>query len=141
MIPVLVVSHPPSKPTMIYDGDCGFCKKWIHRWHCLTGDKVLYEPHQKVAISYPEIPLERFEKAVQMIAINGRVTQGAEAVFNVLAVIPLLRVLPWIYAHLPGFSWLSETLYRWVATHRHLLSSAASCDIDERQKPSPSAKP
>ena len=79
------VANPPAeRPLMVFDGDCGFCRYWIGRWRDATGGRVDYEPYQKVAAGYPEIPQGAFEKAVQFIETDGRVTSGADAVFRAL---------------------------------------------------------
>ncbi len=82
------VGRPPSRPTLVFDGDCGFCRYWIARWRRVTGDLVEYAPYQEVAGYYPEIPVESFAKSVQLILPDGGVTSGAEAVFGALATAP-----------------------------------------------------
>ncbi len=123
------VRKPPPRPLMVYDGDCGFCRKWIGRWRHLTGDRVDYEPYQKVSEDYPEIPLADFKKAVQLILPDGRVFQGAQAVFEGLAPVGTLKWLAWIYGHFPGFALVSEWAYAFVASHRQFFSSADSCGL------------
>src|SRR5215469_8751837 len=86
----LRVAQPPSKPLLVFDGDCHFCGLWIRRWRQLTGDAVDYLPAQdpRVAEQFPEIPREQFDTAVQLIAADGMVYCGAEAVFRTLAMNP-----------------------------------------------------
>jgi predicted DCC family thiol-disulfide oxidoreductase YuxK len=55
---------------------------------------------------------------VHLIEPNGRVTEGAEAVFRSLARVPGQGGWIWLYDRLPPFAWLSEALYRWVASNR-----------------------
>src|SRR5437868_15016212 len=97
------VAHPPKqRPVMVFDGDCKFCRYWISRWREKTGDQIDYEPFQKVAADFPEIPRAAFESAVQLIEPDGTVTSGAEAVFRALGCAekyPLLRTAGGI----PGF--------------------------------------
>ncbi len=131
-----IVKRLPPKPLMIYDGDCGFCRKWINRWKFLTGDKVAYEAYQKAAGSFPEIPLARFEKAVQLIEPNGTVTQGAHAVIKTLALVPAFGWVLWGHDHVPGFAFIAETLYAFVAGHRHFFSSVDSCGLASADRPS-----
>ena len=63
------VAAPPSKPLMVFDGDCNFCTLWIRRWQQLTDDAVEYLPSQDASVTarFPEIPCERFATAVQQI--------------------------------------------------------------------------
>jgi lipase maturation factor 1 len=78
------VSNLPLKPLLLFDGDCGFCRKWVGRWKALTGDRVFYEPYQEAASRFPEIDPRRFTQSVQLVQPDGEVLQGAEAVFKSL---------------------------------------------------------
>jgi predicted DCC family thiol-disulfide oxidoreductase YuxK len=110
-----------DKPVLVFDGDCGFCRLWIERWRHLTGDRVQYEPFQKVAEQYPEIPRESFVRAVQLILPDGEVLSAAHAVFRMLTFAPGLGWWLWVYRHIPGFAPLTEFGYRFVARHRNPL--------------------
>ncbi|HZS52212.1 MAG TPA: lipase maturation factor family protein [Bryobacterales bacterium] len=110
-----------SKPLLVFDGNCGFCRLWIDRWKHLTADRVDYAPFQEAAGRFPNIPLEQFRSAVQLIEPSGAVTSGAQAVFRLLAYGQGKRWLNWLYDHAPGFAPVSEACYRFVAQHRPLL--------------------
>jgi predicted DCC family thiol-disulfide oxidoreductase YuxK len=113
---------PSNKPLLIFDGDCGFCRRWINRWKTLTGDRVTYAPSQEVAHEYPDIAADEFRKSVQLIEPDGRRTSGAEAVFRTL-----------VYGGSPGwlrayersrwFAGLSEFVYGIVAGNRPTFSN------------------
>lgn len=109
---------PPERPILVYDGECGFCRRWIGRWRGWTGERVEYAPFQEAARDFPQIPIERFRESVVLIEPGGRVTDAAEAVARSLAVRPAGRTLLWIYLHFPGARAVSEAAYRWVANHR-----------------------
>ena len=113
------VAVPPSRPLLVFDGDCGFCRFWIARWRHLTGDAVDYEPFQNpdLADRFPEIPRERYLRSVQFLETDGRVSEGAEAVSRLLAAAGR-RAPWWIYRHVPGAAPLGERGYRLVAEHR-----------------------
>ena len=108
----------PERPLMIYDGDCGFCRRWVRRVHALTGTRVDYQPYQQVAQRFPEVPPEHFQNAVQFISTKGRVSEGARAVAETLRYSILLGIPLWIYRLMPRFS---ERAYAWVARNRHRL--------------------
>lgn len=116
------VSIRPPRPLLIFDADCGFCRRWIWRWHFLTGPRVDYAPSQEVGHRFPEIPPDEFTNAVQLVEPDGRWTQGAEAVFRALAARPALGWMLWAYEHVPMVSPVTETVYRWVARHRMTAS-------------------
>ncbi len=107
-----------TRPLLIYDGTCGFCRDWVARWSRVTGDRVDYAPYQEVAPRFPDISEERFRRAVHLVEPGGRVTSGAEAVFRALAASPGRRWLLWLYDHVPGFAPASEACYALVAGHR-----------------------
>jgi len=66
-----------SKPLLIYDGRCGFCKIWIDYWRKLTGDRVEYAASQDVGEQYPQITKKEFSEAVQLVRPDGSVAGGA----------------------------------------------------------------
>ncbi|MEW6157570.1 MAG: lipase maturation factor family protein [Verrucomicrobiota bacterium] len=120
------VQRPPEKPLLVYDGDCGFCKRWVARWQQWIGDKLECQPAQDPALKerFPEIPEEEYRRSVQLIETDGHVFSGAEAVFRSLALNPGLRWFLWWYENMPGFRTTSEAAYAFVARHRMLASKA-----------------
>jgi lipase maturation factor 1 len=72
---------------MVFDGSCGFCRRWITRWQRLTGSVIDYCPFQeeRIAVQFPEIDQQQFAAAVHLVESDGRVSFGAEAVFRSLA--------------------------------------------------------
>ena len=116
------VGRKPCTPILVYDGECGFCRRWIERWEALTGDRVNYVPHQDVAGFYPEIPRERFERAVQFIETDGSVYEGAEAVCHCLGYSILGKIPLRLYTRVPGLLRVAEWCYGVGARHRMGLS-------------------
>ena len=112
-----------SKPILVYDGNCGFCRSWIARWRRVTGERVDYAPYQEAGARFPEIGPERFKASVQLIEPDGRVSQGAEAVYRSLSYKPGQGWWLWLYVHVGPFAALSEWGYRLVARHRGQFSS------------------
>ncbi len=107
-----------SKPLLVYDNDCDFCRYWIAQWQHVTGNRIDYASSQEVAAQFPEIPLSAYESSVQLILQNGTVLSGAEAVFRALDNSFFL----WCYNRLPGFASTSERVYRFVAQNRPFFS-------------------
>ena len=108
-----------SKPLLVYDNDCDFCRYWIAQWKHVTQDRIDYAPYQEVSQQFPEIPLSAFQSSVQLILENEQVFSGTEAVLRALN----NRLLLWCYYNLPGFAPLSEAIYRFVAKHRPFFSA------------------
>ena len=117
------VSKPPEKPVMIFDGDCGFCRFWIARWHRVTGDRLEYIASQEPEVRrrFPEIPQAAYDTSVQLVESTGLVYHGAEAVLRSRTVAGK-KYLLWIYYHLPGARFLFESLYAFIASNRTSIS-------------------
>src|SRR5688500_6262400 len=110
-----------QRPTLIWDGDCSFCRRWIMRWRNLTGDAIDYEPSQRAAEKLPQVPREEFGRSVFLAEPDGRVTRAAEAVFRSLALAGQKRYLLWLYEHVPPLRWVSELGYGVIARNRNLV--------------------
>ena len=113
------MSSHSSKPLLVYDNDCDFCRYWIAQWQHTTDDRIDYAPYQEVASQFPDIPISAFKSSVQLILENGTVHSGAEAVFRALDNTLLLQC----YNRLPGFANVSESVYRLVAENRPFFST------------------
>src|SRR5215831_10331801 len=107
-----------TRPLLVFDGDCAFCRLWIARWRATIGGALDVAPSQEAAARFPEVPAERFRDAVVLIEPAGRVTRGAEAVFRALALARGHELPLDLYYHLPGLAWASELVYRLIARHR-----------------------
>jgi predicted DCC family thiol-disulfide oxidoreductase YuxK/uncharacterized membrane protein YphA (DoxX/SURF4 family) len=120
----LRVASPPPKPLLVFDGDCHFCRRWIARWHNATGDAVNYIAYQDPAMTgqFPEIPQERYERAVQLILPDGTVCGGARAVFRSLYEAGREKWMYRVYERVPGWAEMAELVYDEVAQHRSFLS-------------------
>lgn len=112
------VANKPTRPLVVYDGDCGFCVYWAHYWQKLTGDNVSYKPYQSVTAEYPEIPIKEFQRAVQYIETDGTVSSAAKASFLTLSHATAKGFWFWLYQKLPGFAFISEKVYAFIAAHR-----------------------
>jgi predicted DCC family thiol-disulfide oxidoreductase YuxK len=110
-----------TRPTLIYDGRCGFCATWVAYWRERTGEQVRYAPSQEVGLNYPEISAEDFKRSVWLVYPDGRRSSGAEAVFRLLDHAPGKRWPLRLYLNVPGFAFLSELAYRIVARNRSLF--------------------
>src|SRR5438874_2073276 len=119
----LRVSNPPSKPVMIWDGECHFCRRWIERWREITAGEVEYAPYEEIADRFSEIPRELFQCSVVYIDKTGQVFVAAEAVYRSLRCRPSKKWLWWGYQRIPGFAAISEFGYRLIARHRGFASA------------------
>lgn len=109
-------------PVMLYDGDCIFCKRWIHRWARLTKKRVFYKPYQASLTDFPQLSESDCQQAVQLIEPNGTVYAAAEAVLRTLTYTKHYGWLYRFYQKSRFFASIAEYLYRWVAKNRDFLT-------------------
>ena len=115
--------QPPDytpRATLVFDGDCGFCRYWVARWRSRVSEReVEFGPYQEIAERFAEIPPENFKRAVHYIDAYGASFSGAEAVFRLMRHAPGMRWLLPAYQGVPGFKPVSEAVYRVIADHRN----------------------
>jgi len=109
---------PPTRPTMLFDGNCGVCRAAVDRWREATGEKIEYAPYQEAAARFPQIDKHQFGRAVHLVEPDGNVSRGAEAVFRAMVHCGRKRWLLWLYQHLPPVAFVSESSYRLYAANR-----------------------
>ncbi len=109
------------KPTMLWDGECGFCFSWIRRWQKLTGDAVEYRSYQEALLDFPQVSETECKKAVQLVLPDGRVLKAAHAVLQSLAIADRVVWMLKLYNYSRFFRWLMEASYRFVAVNRSWL--------------------
>ena len=114
-----------SRNTLIYDADCGFCQNGVDKLKSIMGGTIDYLPRTELKDGDYGIDSDSSTRAIQFIVIENNqyiVYSAAEAVFR--AVASKLGFLLWCYKYLPGFAWVSEQIYLWVAANRK-----SSCKI------------
>ncbi|WP_240359815.1 lipase maturation factor family protein [Pyxidicoccus trucidator] len=114
------------RPLVLFDGDCGFCRRWVARWRLSTRGRVRFEPGRwwhRWLLGLRKADLRR---AMQLVEPSGRVSQGAEAVFRMLAWSPRAgtRVVARV-GLLPGVLHVARGAYALIARNRR---SAARVD-------------
>lgn len=124
----IVTRHRPPRDTVLYDGDCRFCRGQIAVLRRLDLGGVLeftslHDP--SVARDFPEIPREALLEEMFVVDRGGRSWRGAGAVRylsrRLVALWPLAVPL-----HAPGTMPLWRWLYRLVARNRYAI--AGRCD-------------
>ena len=113
-----------QKPLLVFDGECGFCRKLASSWQEKTGEQIDFAPSNEIYADYRHIPIEEFRKEIKLIYPGGRVYGGVAAAFKVIehSRSPL-RALSWIYNHTRAFDSVWERGYRLVASNRHWLQT------------------
>jgi predicted DCC family thiol-disulfide oxidoreductase YuxK len=106
---------------LIYDGDCGFCRRvagWVRHW---GGDRLLYLRSQVAVQRYPSIGERETSTSVLLFGGDGSLFRGMEVLYRVGA----LGGTPFflnLYRSSRLFAWLSDRGYGWVEKIRPFLS-------------------
>src|SRR5213595_3625748 len=125
-----------ERPTLIYDGECGFCRKCVDlvlrrdREHRL--EVIPFQDQERVAAF--GIPLTALAAAMHLVLPDGRVFAGADAAPELLRLLPGKRWLAWPFS-LPGVLPLARRVYAWIARRRRCLVRSEE-HTSELQSPS-----
>jgi predicted DCC family thiol-disulfide oxidoreductase YuxK len=113
---------PVSRPILVYDGECGFCRHWVDRMRRWDRRHVLAViPFQDQArVAALGLPLPALAAAMHLVLPDGRVFAGADAVAELLRLLEGKRWLAWPF-RLPGVLPLARRVYAAIARRRHCL--------------------
>lgn len=113
---------------MIYDGNCGFCisqVERIRRLDVLGQFELLPSQTPDLLERFPQLAGHDLDSALRLVAPDGRVFVGAEAVYEIAKRLPRFRAVAWVY-RLPLVRPIAERIYAWVARRRYQLSRCQS---------------
>ncbi|MGH7547311.1 MAG: thiol-disulfide oxidoreductase DCC family protein [Gemmatimonadales bacterium] len=111
-----------DRATLIYDGECGFCRAsadLVRRWdraHRLT--LIPFQDQARVAAF--GIPLPALAAAMHLMLPDGRVFAGADAAPEILRLLPGKQWLGWAF-QVPGVLPVARRVYAWIARRRRCL--------------------
>jgi predicted DCC family thiol-disulfide oxidoreductase YuxK len=111
------------QPLVLFDGDCGFCRRWVARWQGVTEGRVRFTAGRWWHRWLLGIPKRDMRRAMQLVEPSGHVFQGAEAVFRALAWSPRrgTRVAAKL-GLLPGVLQAAQAAYAVIARNRPAAS-------------------
>jgi predicted DCC family thiol-disulfide oxidoreductase YuxK len=132
------VNPSTSRPVLIFDGDCGFCTtcaRFLQRW-VVSGGSTSVLPWQQMDLDELGLSVGQCRAAVQWVGDSGELASGHGAIAATLrAGHPAWRAFGALLVA-PGFSWLAERLYSWVAGHRYALPGGTpACRIQDPNEP------
>jgi predicted DCC family thiol-disulfide oxidoreductase YuxK len=117
--------------TVLYDGDCRFCTRSARGIQRRFGRaRVALANFQEPGAleAYPRVTHEAAMKKMHVVLADGRVFAGAEAFARVLASVPFVGWLAYLY-YVPGLRQLADLAYSLVAKHRYrLFGRSETCD-------------
>jgi predicted DCC family thiol-disulfide oxidoreductase YuxK len=117
--------------TLVYDGDCDVCGRFVRlleRWDRRQEIEVVPSQNAGVPARFPWIPAAAYADAIQLIGPGGHTTQGAEAIEELLGIVPKGWMLGWIF-RLPFVGWVADKLYRWFARNRYRFGCGKHCQL------------
>jgi predicted DCC family thiol-disulfide oxidoreductase YuxK len=110
-----------SSHTIVYDGDCGFCRwslGWVLRWDRRRRLRPLALDTEEAGRLLTEIEPARRMASWHLVDAGGRVLSAGAAAPELLRLLPGGRPVAALLARFPR---LTEGAYRWVADHRTAL--------------------
>ena len=108
---------------VLYDGRCRFCVAGARRLAALARPGAIEMRDFQapgVLAAYPQLTYEACMRAMQLVTMDGRVYEGAEAVARVLMTRPVFGLVARLY-FVPGLRQVANALYDWVARNRYRL--------------------
>lgn len=126
------LGRPTSRGVVLYDGECGFCSRWVRYWaQTLTrhGFEVASLDESWVAEQI-RMPREELLTDIRLLTSDRQLVSGADVYLFVA------RRIWWAWPFyavfsLPGFNRLIHIGYRWFARNRHHISHA--CKLQPRE--------
>ncbi|HEV2132341.1 MAG TPA: DUF393 domain-containing protein [Longimicrobiaceae bacterium] len=115
--------------TLVYDGACRVCNhlvnvldKWDRTWQV----EAIPSQNTSVHARFPWIPPQAYAEAVQLIGPGGRTWQGADAIEQLLKILPRGRLIGWVF-RVPLMGGFIDRFYRWFARNRYRLGCGEHC--------------
>ena len=75
---------PNRRPTMLYDGACGFCTRTAELAQARLPDRVAWVPYQSADLPAYGLSEAEVSRSVHLVDPSGRVEHGSAAVARVL---------------------------------------------------------
>jgi predicted DCC family thiol-disulfide oxidoreductase YuxK len=131
-----------SRPLVVYDGNCAFCKRQVDRLRSWDKrDRFDYLPHTAPGIEerYPALRASGaagmdIERGMILLTPDGETHIGADAVQQIMRRLPPLNLLAPMF-HVPGVRRLARRLYGWIARRRYRLSGQCEGEACRLDKP------
>jgi glyoxylase-like metal-dependent hydrolase (beta-lactamase superfamily II)/predicted DCC family thiol-disulfide oxidoreductase YuxK len=118
---------PPPCDVVLYDGQCEICQagvSWLRvldRQRGRVDCRPIETDEEAFARRYPDLSLEDCLRELHVVAPDGRIRRGWDAVARLARRFPLTRPIGWI-GSVPPFRWIFAAGYRFVARNRYALS-------------------
>jgi predicted DCC family thiol-disulfide oxidoreductase YuxK len=122
------------RDVVLFDGNCRFCTAQAKRITRRFPRALIAENFQEATVlaKYAErgVTYDECMKQMQLVAHDGRVYGGAEAIARILVRgVPLVGLVAYLY-YVPGVRQLANALYRIVAKYRYRIAAKKEPCVD-----------
>jgi len=123
-----------SEGTILYDGACGFCSRWVGFWT----PTLRRQGFQVAALQEPWVAAKLGIDPAQLLADirlltpDGKLVSGANVYLHVARRIWWMTPF-WALFSLPGLNRLLHLGYRWFARNRYCVSGACRLESTARR--------
>lgn len=117
--------------TVVYDGACKVCtrlSRLLEKWDTKKELEIIPFQNTTVLDRFPWIPAAAYAEAMQLIGPGGQTWQGAQAVEQLLKILPFGGLLGWAFK-VPFFGAGFERFYRWFARNRYKFGCGEHCQL------------
>jgi predicted DCC family thiol-disulfide oxidoreductase YuxK len=117
--------------TVVYDGTCRVCTRLVRlleRWDTRRELELIPFQNSSVLDRFPWIPSSAYAEAMQLVGPGGRTWQGAEAIEQLLKILPHGALLGWAF-RIPFGGALIGRFYRWFARNRYRFGCGEHCQL------------
>jgi predicted DCC family thiol-disulfide oxidoreductase YuxK len=115
----------PSRGWVLYDGQCGFCFRWLKFWQPTLAKRgfaiaALQDPW---VVAHFRLPMDELVYDLRLLTRDGQVASGADVYLQVAKKIWWAWLFYAVFS-LPGFNRLIHIGYRCFARNRYCISHA-----------------
>lgn len=118
----------PRMSTLVYDGHCSFCRRWVARIarRDRKGElEFVARQTEGLTKRFPKVDEGDFNTGMRLVTPDDAIHVGADAAYQIVRRLRYWHRIAWLY-HVPGIHWLTRTVYAWVAANRQSLGG--DCD-------------
>ncbi len=123
--------------TLVYDGQCPFCRQQLARLQRWAPDPSLRTVSFRdpgALDEFPTLDEQACDQEMKLVLADGRIFGGMEAAVRVLSRRPIWKIA--LLYYVPGIKQALDAVYRWIARRRLKLSGGVCnddvCAIPER---------
>lgn len=118
----------PCKSTLVYDGHCSFCRRWVAR--IARRDRrgtfeFVARQTEGLTKRFPKLVEGDFNTGMRLITPDDTIHIGADAAYQIARRLRYWHRIAWLY-HVPGIHSLTRAVYAWIASNRQSLGG--ECD-------------